>query len=76
MSDMRDLWRKIGWTRKKTAAEVKQTLAEDHACYVLITCGRPAKDGKMEVEMTYQGDPTLAAYLVESAHNLIESDAS
>ncbi|MBS0616181.1 MAG: hypothetical protein JSR58_06490 [Verrucomicrobia bacterium] len=62
--------------KKKQSVSVQQALAEDHACYVLITCGRPAKDGKMQVEMTYQGDPTLAAYLVESAHNLIESDAS
>lgn len=73
---MRDLWRKISGIRKKRAVSVQQALSEDHACYVLITCGRPAKDGKMQVEMTYQGDPTLAAYLVESAHNLIESDAS
>jgi hypothetical protein len=26
----------------------------------------------MQVEMTYEGDPVLAAYLVESAQNFIE----
>lgn len=72
---MQAIWRKMGFFRKKTAADVQKALADEHACYVLITCGRPAKDGKMQVEMTYQGDPTLAAYLVESAHNLIDSDA-
>lgn len=28
----------------------------------------------MEVEMSYDGDPVLAAYLVESAQNIIDTD--
>ncbi len=49
-----------------------RSLAEKNACYVLITCGEPTADGKMEVEMTYEGDESLAAYLIESAQGLIE----
>lgn len=61
---------------KKPQVDDKDTLPENNACYVLITCGEPSKDGKMEVEMTYQGDPVLAAYLVESAQNFIDIDNS
>jgi len=52
---------------------VKKALSENNSCYVLITCGEPSQDGKMEVEMSYGGDPVLAAYLVENAHNIIDT---
>lgn len=52
--------------------EVNKTLANKNACYVLITCGMPSSEGKMEVEMTYEGDTSLAAYLIESAQGLLE----
>lgn len=57
---------------KKTRLSKKKELPEEGACYVLITCGEPSQDGKMQVEMTYQGDPLLAAYLVESAQQFID----
>lgn len=59
-------------SKSKNEVDVKKALSENHACYVLITCGAPSKDGKMQVEMTYEGDPVLAAYLVESAQGYIE----
>ena len=49
-------------------------LKEDQACYILITCGKPAADGKMSVEMTYEGDPTLASYLLENAQGFMDQD--
>jgi hypothetical protein len=49
-------------------------LQEDQACYVLITCGKPGVDGKMSVEMTYEGDPLLASFLLENAQGLIDKD--
>lgn len=49
---------------------------ENKSCYVLITCGEPSKDGHMEIEMSYEGDPVLAAYLVESAQNIIDEQLS
>ncbi|HEX2579971.1 MAG TPA: hypothetical protein VHK67_06190 [Rhabdochlamydiaceae bacterium] len=54
--------------------EIRKVLSKNNTCYVLITCTEASKDGKMEVEMTYGGDPVLAAYLVESAQNIIETD--
>lgn len=54
---------------------IKKKLAETHACYVLVTCDGPEEDGKMQVEMSYQGDPSLASYILEGAQNIIEEDA-
>ena len=51
---------------------LKKTLREKNACYVLITCKEPGEDGKMEVELTYEGDECLAAYLIESAQGFID----
>ncbi len=49
----------------------RKKLHQDDACYVLITCKMPSADGKMQVEMTYEGDECLAAYLIESAQEFI-----
>lgn len=46
---------------------VKMELAKKHACYVLITCDEPSDDGRMQVEMSYEGDATLAAYILQGA---------
>ncbi|MCI0382014.1 MAG: hypothetical protein L0207_03050 [Chlamydiae bacterium] len=43
-----------------------------NACYVLITCEEPNSDGKMHVEMTYEGDTYLAAYLLENAQSILD----
>ncbi len=56
-----------------SSQDLRNALAEKNACYVLITCGEPTEDGKMEVEMTFEGDASLAAYLLESAQGLIEN---
>jgi hypothetical protein len=45
-----------------------------HACRILITCTEPTGDGKMDVEMTYEGDPTLASYLLERAQAYVEQE--
>jgi hypothetical protein len=55
--------------------KLKEFLSENNACYVLITCGKPSKDGKMQVEMTYEGDASLAAYLIESAQEIIDDQS-
>ena len=52
--------------------EIKEMLSEGNECYVLITCGKPSENGKMQVEMTYEGDAHLAAYLLENAQDFIE----
>ena len=71
---MRKLAEKLFWQQRKSTVEIKKALSENNTCYVLITCTEASKDGKMEVEMTYGGDPILAAYLVESAQNIIDTD--
>lgn len=45
-----------------------------HACRILITCDQPADDGKMHVEMNYEGDPVLASYILDRAQGFIEHD--
>lgn len=52
--------------------DVQRILKRDHACYVLITCSAPSDDGRMEVEMHYEGDPALASYLLHSAQDFID----
>jgi len=52
---------------------IKKTLSKNNVAYVLITCGEPTEDGKMEVEMSYDGDECLAAYLIESAQNVFDN---
>jgi hypothetical protein len=47
-----------------------------NACYVLITCSKPSKDGKMEVELTYDGDLDLASYLVHSAQGYLDDQTA
>lgn len=55
---------------------LKKKLATDHACYVLITCNHPDENGKMQVEMTYEGDTCLAAMLIENAQSYLQDETS
>jgi len=48
-------------------------LSNNAFCYVLISCNEPQKDGKMQVEMSYEGDRGLASYLVKTALKILES---
>ncbi len=52
--------------------QIEKAVKEKCACYVLITCSEPNAEGKMEVEMDYQGDEDLAAFLIESASQVFE----
>jgi hypothetical protein len=47
--------------------EIKKFLKKHNACYVLLTCSDPSKDGNMQVDMAYDGDEVLASYLLENA---------
>jgi hypothetical protein len=53
---------------------IKKALAKDHACYVLITCKKAQADGRMDVELDYEGDEALAAYLIQGAQNYLEEE--
>ncbi len=52
----------------------KMLKGQKNACYVLITCGEPTDDGKMQVELTYEGDSDLASYLVDAAQSYLEEE--
>lgn len=71
---MGKLAEKIFCSQPGNGVEINNELSENHACYVLITCGPPSQDGQMKVELSYGGDPVLAAYLVETAQNLIDKE--
>jgi len=46
-----------------------------NACTILISCKEPNEDGKMDVEMTCEGDQVLAAYLLENAQSILDNSA-
>jgi hypothetical protein len=56
--------------------EIKKTLGENHACYVLITCNESAASGEMCVQMDYEGDESLAAFLVNNAGQIFDERLS
>jgi hypothetical protein len=60
--------------KKKSRKAIQDELAKEYACYVLITCDQAGSDGKMQVEMSYEGDPTLAAYLLHGAQDFLEEE--
>jgi hypothetical protein len=55
--------------------KIRKSLSEHNACYVLITCKAPTQDGKMDVEMSYEGDEVLASYLVDNAQQVFDDRA-
>ena len=48
------------------------TFQEEVKAYVLVTCGHVSSDGRMKVEMTYEGDPALISYLLTKAQDSLE----
>jgi hypothetical protein len=57
-----------------SAHEKIRKILSDHIGYVLVTCRPIKKSGKMEVEVSYEGDPDLASYLVDGAQGYLESE--
>jgi hypothetical protein len=60
--------------KSKIDKDIRDKLVKKHACFVLITCDAPQEDGQMNVEMTYEGDPVLAAYLLQGAQAYFEEN--
>lgn len=56
----------------KAEIQIENAMKENCACYVLITCSEPDSKGKMDVEMKYDGDEALAAFLVENARQVFD----
>jgi len=61
-----------GIMKTKIDKDIREQLAKKYACYVLITCDSPSDDGRMNVEMSYEGDPALAAYMLQGAQSYLE----
>ena len=57
-----------------SAHEKIRKILSNHIGYVLVTCRPTTKAGKMEVEVSYEGDPDLASYLVDGAQGYLERE--
>lgn len=55
---------------------LERTVAEgdNNACTILITCEKPTSSGKMQVEMSFNGDSDLAAMLIDNAQTYLEQE--
>lgn len=40
---------------------------DDISAYVVLTCGQPSAEGKMNVEMVYEGNRELVSFLLTKA---------
>lgn len=58
--------------RPPSVSRLKKALSDEELSFVLITCSKPSKGGKMSVEMDCNGDPDLIAYLMKSAERYLE----
>ncbi|CDR33832.1 hypothetical protein [Criblamydia sequanensis] len=52
----------------------RKMLDGKHACYVIITCDEPDDVGRMNVNFSFDGDPALAAFLIDGAKNHLEEE--
>lgn len=59
---------------RESQKRLENKLAKSHVCYVLITCDAPSEDGHMQVNMTYEGDASLAACLLQGAQSFIDDN--
>lgn len=59
-------------SNQEILTKLKEQLGSGFSCCVLITCTKPEKNGKMEVEMNFEGEESLAAFLVENAAQVFE----
>lgn len=54
--------------------EYKEMLEGKHAGYVLITADSFDSKGEMQVQMSYEGDPSLISYLLKGAKSLVDKE--
>ena len=57
-----------------SAHEKIRKILSNHVGFVLVTCRPTRQSGKLEVEVSYEGDPDLASYLVDGAQGYLESE--
>ncbi len=54
--------------------ETAHQLSKEHASYILITCDKAGTDGRMQVQMSYEGDPDLVSCLIDGAKDVISQE--
>ena len=59
-------------SQEMVLSRVKKSLGTHCACCVLITCSEPNAEGNMEIEMSFDGEESLAAFLVENASQVFD----
>lgn len=69
---LNDLFKRVVLDKHEPKANLKKVLSDKTACYVLIYCDEPRSDGSMNVELMYEGDRSLAAYLLHSAQGALD----
>ena len=47
---------------------------ENDELFIMITCAPPSEDGKIQVEMTYEGDPFVILYILKKAQEQFEQN--
>lgn len=62
----------FGIMKKSIHEEIREKIGDNTACYVLITCDQPSNSGDMNVELSYDGDPVLAEFLIHGAQNYFD----
>lgn len=73
--------RNLGQGAKHDLSDALHRIAEENASehpqvgYVLITCEGGSLPANLNVRMTYQGDPFLISYLLESSSSQVLHDA-
>ena len=68
------LFDKHGPSKREIKSIIKRKKKGKTHCYVLLTCSEPNDDGSMEVDMKYEGERWLAAYLINSAQGILEEE--
>lgn len=56
--------------------KIKMAIGNQCACFVLISCSQPKPDGRMDVQLHFEGDESLAAFLVENAVQVFDERIS
>lgn len=68
--------RSIKIDKQRAKVSKMRRRSKKNACTIFISCQEPTEDGKMQVEMTCEGDELLASYLLQSAQNILDNQSS
>lgn len=64
---------KVTGIEQRNLEKIRKLIGPECACFVLITCTAPSDIGKMDVELHFEGDESLAGLIVENATEVFNS---